>query len=58
LLVRELDERLGLSALIAKNMMDDRDGTPRQIGPKEGTRVYDAVCLAAQNGNSGLIRNL
>ena len=26
LLVRELDERLGLSALIAQNIMDDRRG--------------------------------
>jgi hypothetical protein len=31
LLVRELDERLGLSALIAKNMMDDRRGKNTQL---------------------------
>src|SRR5712692_1505349 len=31
LLVRELDERLGFSALIAKNMMDDRRGKNTQL---------------------------
>ena len=31
LLVRELDERLGLSALISKNMMDDRRGKNTQL---------------------------
>ncbi len=31
LLVRELDERLGLSALIAKNIMDDRHGKNTQL---------------------------
>ena len=31
LLVRELDERLGLSALIAKNIMDDRRGKNTQL---------------------------
>jgi hypothetical protein len=31
LLVRELDERLGLSALIAKNTMDDRRGKNTQL---------------------------
>jgi len=48
--------RLGVrgSPDFAETTGDDRDGTPHQIGPKEGNRVYDAVCLAAQNGNSGL----
>ena len=31
LLVRELDERLGLSALIAENIMDDRRGKNTQL---------------------------
>ena len=31
LLLRELDERLGLSALISKNMMDDRRGKNTQL---------------------------
>jgi Transposase DDE domain group 1 len=31
LLVRELDERLGLSALIARNLMDDRRGKNTQL---------------------------
>jgi len=31
LLVRELDERLGLSALIAKNIMKDRRGKNTQL---------------------------
>src|ERR1035437_4042269 len=31
LLVRELDERLGLSALIAANVMDDRHGKNTQL---------------------------
>jgi predicted ribosome quality control (RQC) complex YloA/Tae2 family protein len=31
LLVRELDERLGLSALIAENIMDDRRGKDMQL---------------------------
>jgi hypothetical protein len=30
-LVRELDERLGLSALIAENIMDDRHGKNTQL---------------------------
>jgi hypothetical protein len=31
LLVRELDERLGLSAIIAENIMDDRRGKNTQL---------------------------
>ena len=40
LLVRELDERLGLSALITENIMDDRRARTRSCPPRSAATVH------------------
>jgi Transposase DDE domain group 1 len=42
LLVRELDERLGLSALVAENIRDDRRGKNTQLPLQNEERTYPA----------------
>ena len=44
--VRELDERLGLSALITKNIMDDRRGKNTQLPLPDLLRQSIYSCLA------------
>jgi len=48
LLVRELDERLGLSALVVENIMDDRRGKNTQLPLPDLSSTTGGLCGAAK----------
>ncbi len=47
LLVRELDERLGLSALITENIMDDRRGKNTQLPLPAANQALPSIVVAS-----------
>ena len=64
ILIRELDERLGLATLISEHLSDSRQGLNTQFGLVEvvrrtefralgGSRMYKGAIWGKQIGNSG-----